>query len=92
MNRSRLQPGSILNPALGIALAVTTATSLGAQRQITTDQLAALTPVALTNCLSPGNYYFLYGPDPEQPWPPLPAAPLDVPGDTPCYELGHIYH
>ena len=79
MKRSRLQPCSILNPTLIMALAVTATVTMRSEPQITATQLASLTPVALTNCLSPGNYYFLHGPDPEQPWPPLPAAPLDVP-------------
>ncbi|MCX6915585.1 MAG: hypothetical protein NT167_21505, partial [Verrucomicrobia bacterium] len=74
-----------------MALAVTATATLRSEPQITAAQLASLTPVALTNCLSPGNYYFLHGPDPEQPWPPLPAAPLDVPGDTPVYDLGGGY-
>ncbi len=88
MKRSRLQPSTILNRALVVALAVTTATTLRSQPQITSAQLASLTPLELTNCLSQGNYYYLHGPAPDQPYPPLPAAPLDLPGETPVYDLG----
>ena len=88
MKRSRLQPSTILNRALVVALAVTTATTLRSQPQITSAQLASLTPLELTNCLSQGNYYYLHGPAPDQPYPPLPSAPLDLPGETPVYDLG----
>jgi hypothetical protein len=91
MKLSRLQPSSIPNPALVVALAVTAATTLRSQPQITAAQLANLTSVALTNCISPGNYYFLLGPNPVQPWPPLPAPPPDLPGETPVYDLGGNY-
>jgi len=91
MKRSRLQPSSILNCALVVALAVITATTLRSQPQVTAAQLASLTPLALTNCLSQGNYYYLHGPAPDQPYPPLPSAPLDLPGETPVYDLGGGY-
>jgi hypothetical protein len=88
MKRSRLQPSSIISPALAVAFAVTAATTLRAQPQITAAQLVAVTPLALTNCLSWGNYYFLHGPYADLPYPPLPGPPRDLPGDTPVYDLG----
>ena len=88
MRTIRGQLGSILIGVLVAALATVSAGALRAQPQFTPAELAGLTPVALTNCFSQGNYYFLYGPDPERSWPPLPGPPRDVPGDTPVYDLG----
>ncbi len=87
MKQDRLQPGSILTLMLALALAGSTAMTLQAQPQITAAQLATLTPLDSTNSFTPGNYWFLVGPDPGRPYPPLPMPPRDVQG-APIYDLG----
>jgi hypothetical protein len=56
--------------------------------QISEAQLAAMQPLDPPALPTFGNFWLLVGPDPDQPWPPLPAPPNDLPEGTPIYDLG----
>ena len=77
-----------MKPIIGTVAAAASliAVVASAQPKVTAAQLAGLTPVALSNAPSAYNYLLLNGPAPD--WPPLPAPPVALPGDTPCYVLG----
>jgi hypothetical protein len=56
--------------------------------QITQAQLAAMQPMDASAIPAFGNFCLLIGPYPDQPWPPLPSPPNDLPDGTPIYDLG----
>ncbi|MCX6915888.1 MAG: hypothetical protein NT167_23060 [Verrucomicrobia bacterium] len=74
--------------AVLVALVLSGDSAWSGPLQITQAQLAAMQPMDPGALPSFGNYYLLIGPYPDQPWPPLPCPPNDLPEGTPIYDLG----
>ncbi len=70
-----------------VVFAACSTPTLLAQPQLTPAQLAALIPLDPTNLPFVGTYWFLIGPSPGNPCPPLPFPPDGMP-DAPVYALG----
>ena len=55
--------------------------------QITSFQLAAMEPMDPSAIPTFGNFWYLIGPDPGQPWPPLPGLPRFLPEGAQVYQV-----
>lgn len=81
-----MQRSLILSLALVLVGAAIPATTLRAQPQLTPAQLAALTPLDPGAVPRHGTFWFLLGPNPGRPYPPLPCPPGDM-TNAPIYAL-----
>ena len=83
----RMQRSLVFSLALVLAPATIPATTSHAQPRLTAAQLAALTPLDPGAVPRRGTFWFLQGPSPGQPYPPLPCPPGDL-TNAPIYALG----